>query len=206
MSMVQLDNTRIERDLLGAKEVPTACYYGIHTLRALENFQISNQKVGNHHHFIRALAQVKKASAQTNLKFSKISEQVSHAIQFACNELIESPEKWSHAFPLDVYQGGAGTSINMNTNEVLANIALEHLGFHKGQYDHIHPNDHVNKSQSTNDVYPTALRLATYYSLDDLLTQIQKLIDTLHIKVAEFQFVLKMGRTQLQDAVPMTLG
>jgi aspartate ammonia-lyase len=204
--MVQLDNTRIERDLLGAKEVPTACYYGIHTLRALENFQISNQKVGNHHHFIRALAQVKKASAQTNLKFSKISEQVSHAIQFACNELIESPEKWSHAFPLDVYQGGAGTSINMNTNEVLANIALEQLGFHKGQYDHIHPNDHVNKSQSTNDVYPTALRLATYYSLDDLLTQIQKLIDTLHIKVAEFQFVLKMGRTQLQDAVAMTLG
>lgn len=206
VSMIQLDNTRIERDLLGAKEVPAACYYGIHTLRALENFQISNQKVGNHHHFIRALAQVKKASAQTNLKFSKISEQVSHAIQFACNELIESPEKWSHAFPLDVYQGGAGTSINMNTNEVLANIALEQLGFHKGQYDHIHPNDHVNKSQSTNDVYPTALRLATYYSLDDLLTQIQKLIDTLHIKVAEFQFVLKMGRTQLQDAVPMTLG
>ncbi|NNH01214.1 aspartate ammonia-lyase [Acinetobacter sp. ANC 5414] len=206
MSTVQLDNTRIERDLLGAKEVPAACYYGIHTVRALENFQISNQKVGNHHHFIRALAQVKKASAQTNLKFSKISEQVSQVIQRACNELIESPEKWSHAFPLDVYQGGAGTSINMNTNEVLANIALEHLGYKKGQYEHIHPNDHVNKSQSTNDVYPTALRLATYYSLDDLLLQIQKLVDTLHIKVAEFQFVLKMGRTQLQDAVPMTLG
>jgi len=161
VSTVQLDYTRIERDLLGAKEVPAAyllgakevpaaCYYGIHTLRALENFQISNQKVGTHHHFIRALAQVKKASAQTNLKFSKISEQVSQAIQFACNELIEFPEKWSTAFPLDVYQGGAGTSINMNSNEVLANIALEHLGFQKGQYEHIHPNDHVNKSQSTN--------------------------------------------------------
>ena len=108
MSMVQLENTRIERDLLGAKEVPATCYYGIHTVRALENFQISNQKVGNQPHFIRALAQVKKASAQTNLKFSKISEQVSQAIQLACNQLIESPEKWSDAFPLDVYQGGAG--------------------------------------------------------------------------------------------------
>ena len=108
MSTVQLDYTRIERDLLGAKEVPAACYYGIHTLRALENFQISNQKVGTHPHFIRALAQVKKASAQTNLKFTKISEQVSQAIQFACNELIEFPEQWSTAFPLDVYQGGAG--------------------------------------------------------------------------------------------------
>ncbi len=206
MSTVQPEHTRIERDLLGTKEVPATCYYGIHTLRALENFQISNQKVGNQHHFIRALAQVKKASAQTNFKFGKISEQLNQAIQHACNVLIQEPEQWSEAFPLDIYQGGAGTSINMNTNEVLANIALEHLGFHKGQYEHIHPNDHVNKSQSTNDVYPTALRLATYYSLDDLLQSIQKLIDTLQIKVAEFQFVLKMGRTQLQDAVPMTLG
>lgn len=206
MTTVQPDNTRIERDLLGAKEVPAECYYGIHTVRALENFQISNQKVGSQLHFIRALAQVKKASAQANLEFGKISEQVSQAIQFACNALIESPEQWSEAFPLDIYQGGAGTSINMNTNEVLANIALEHLGFHKGQYEHIHPNDHVNKSQSTNDVYPTALRLATYYSLDNLLLQIQKIVDSLYIKATEFQFVVKMGRTQLQDAVPMTLG
>ncbi|MFH7808703.1 aspartate ammonia-lyase [Acinetobacter sp. BSP-153] len=206
MTTVQVDQTRIERDLLGAKEVPMDCYYGIHTLRALENFQISNQKVGTQLHFIRALAQVKKASAQSNCKFGKISPEIAQAIDIACDQLIQTPESWTHAFPLDVYQGGAGTSINMNTNEVLANLALEHLSLPKGKYDVIHPNDHVNKSQSTNDVYPTALRLATYYSLDDLFIQIQNLIHSLQGKAVEFQYVLKMGRTQLQDAVPMTLG
>ncbi|CAM4337516.1 aspartate ammonia-lyase [Acinetobacter pragensis] len=206
MATVQLDKTRIERDLLGAKEVPAESYYGIHTLRALENFQISSQKVGENLAFIRALAQVKKASAQTNLKFEKISTEVSDAIQHACDCLIDAPEQWSHAFPLDVYQGGAGTSINMNCNEVIANIALEQLGLNKGSYSHVHPNDHVNKSQSTNDVYPTALRLAVYYSLDQLLTELRNIIDSIYAKAAEFQYVIKMGRTQLQDAVPMTLG
>ena len=206
VTMVQTAKTRTEHDLLGDKQVPADCYYGIHTLRALENFQISNQKVGKNLHFIRALAQVKKASAQTNLKFGKISPDVSEAIQLAADRLIDHPDNWSASFPLDIYQGGAGTSINMNTNEVIANIALESIGHCKGEYDVIHPNDHVNKSQSTNDVYPTALRLATYYSLDSLFDAMRALIASINIKVAEFNHVLKMGRTQLQDAVPMTLG
>ena len=206
MATVQLEKTRIERDLLGAKEVPAQSYYGIHTLRALENFQISSKKVGEHLHFIRALAQVKKASAQTNLRFEKISSEISAAIQQACDQLIDQPELWSHAFPLDVYQGGAGTSINMNVNEVIANIALEDMGLAKGSYMHIHPNDHVNKSQSTNDVYPTALRIAVYYSLENLFTVMRNIIDSINVKAAEFNYVIKMGRTQLQDAVPMTLG
>jgi len=204
--MVQLEKTRIERDLLGAKEVPVESYYGIHTLRALENFQISSNKVGENLPFIRALAQVKKASAKTNLQFDKISAEISTAIQQACDCLIAEPEQWSHAFPLDVYQGGAGTSINMNCNEVIANIALEQLGLHKGSYSHIHPNDHVNKSQSTNDVYPTALRLAVYYSLDQLLAVLRTIIDSIYAKSAEFEFVIKMGRTQLQDGVNTPAG
>jgi aspartate ammonia-lyase len=204
--MVQLVKTRIEHDLLGQKEVPAESYYGIHTLRALENFQISSTKVGENLPFIRALAQVKKASAQTNFKFSKMSQDVSEAIQFACDQLIEQPAQWSTSFPLDVYQGGAGTSINMNCNEVIANIALEKMGLNKGEYTHIHPNDHVNKSQSTNDVYPTALRLAVFYHLEQLLLAIHKIVASIQVKATEFQYVVKMGRTQLQDAVPMTLG
>ena len=206
MNTGHTETTRIEKDLLGTKGVPINSYYGIHTLRALENFKISTHTVGEQHLFIRALAQVKKASAQTNLQFDKISNEISQAIQAACDQLIENPEQWKDAFPSDVFQGGAGTSINMNANEVIANIALESLGYAKGRYDIIHPNDDVNKSQSTNDVYPTALRLATYYSLDVLFEKINHLIHSLIIKSTEFNFVLKMGRTQLQDAVPMTLG
>ncbi|WP_010111717.1 aspartate ammonia-lyase [Acinetobacter sp. P8-3-8] len=206
LETVQAETTRIEKDLLGAKEVPLDSYYGIHTIRALENFKISKHTVGEQSFFIRALAQVKKASAQTNQQFDKISAETSKAIQNACDQLIQHPEQWRESFPSDVFQGGAGTSINMNANEVIANIALESLGYSKGRYDIIHPNDHVNKSQSTNDVYPTALRLATYYSLDLLFEKINQLIHSLLIKSAEFQHVLKMGRTQLQDAVPMTLG
>ena len=204
-NMLQIEPTRIERDLLGEKQIPLHSYYGIHTLRAIENFQISGLAVGQQLHFIRALAQVKKASAQTNLHFQKISPQISDAIQKACDQLIQHPQDWQAAFPLDPYQGGAGTSINMNANEVIANIALEILGHHKGEYHILHPNDHVNTSQSTNDVYPTALRLATYSSLDELLATLKALIDCLYSKAAEFQYVIKMGRTQLQDAVPMTM-
>ncbi len=198
--------TRIEKDLLGQREVATEHYYGIHTLRALDNFKISKHTVGEQIHFIRALAQVKKASAQANLNFKTIDAEKSLLIQKACDVLIEHPEQWSASFPSDVFQGGAGTSINMNSNEVIANISLELMGLEKGRYDVIHPNDHVNKSQSTNDVYPTALRLATYYALDHLFVQINNLISSLILKSSEFKFVLKMGRTQLQDAVPMTLG
>ena len=206
MDTVQTATIRIEHDLLGAKEVPVDCYYGIHTLRAIENFKISSQKVGTNSYFIRALAQVKKASAQANLNFGKLTEDQSLAIQRACDVLIHETEKWQGSFPIDVYQGGAGTSINMNTNEVIANIALESLGHQKGQYDVIHPNDHVNKSQSTNDVYPTAIRLSTYCSLDALFGQMDNLITSFENKAIEFRYILKMGRTQLQDAVPMTLG
>jgi len=197
---------RIEKDLLGTKEVPADRYYGIHTLRALENFNISTLTIGQQTHFIRALAQVKKASARANLAVGRLSEQQSELIQKACDLLIDHPENWEASFPLDVYQGGAGTSINMNTNEVIANIALEMMGHRKGKYDVLHPNDHVNKSQSTNDVYPTALRLATYSVLDELFEKLQHLIASLSQKALEFKTVIKMGRTQLQDAVPMTLG
>ncbi len=206
MSTVDIEKTRTEHDLLGDKQVPINSYYGIHTVRALENFQISGQTVGKNQHFIRALAQVKKASAQANLNFERLDADKSIAIQKACDVLIDHPEAWAASFPSDVFQGGAGTSINMNCNEVIANITLEMLGYEKGCYDIIHPNDHVNKSQSTNDVYPTALRLATYYSLDTLFVQMNNLISSLILKSSEFNFVLKMGRTQLQDAVPMTLG
>ncbi|WP_312534710.1 aspartate ammonia-lyase [Acinetobacter variabilis] len=204
-NMLQIESSRIEQDLLGKKQIPQHSYYGIHTLRAIENFQISGLAVGQQAHFIRALAQVKKAAAQTNLHFQKISEQQSAAIQQACDELIHQPQDWQEAFPLDPYQGGAGTSINMNANEVIANRALELLGHRKGDYHILHPNDHVNTSQSTNDVYPTALRLVTYTRLDELLHVQKSLIDTLYSKASEFQYVIKMGRTQLQDAVPMTL-
>lgn len=201
-----MEKTRIEHDLLGEKVVPQSSYYGIHTLRAMENFQISSQTVGMNLNFIRAIAQVKKASAQTNQKFNLIQDEIAEAIQSACDNLILHPEHWQTAFPIDIYQGGAGTSINMNANEVIANLSLELLGEAKGSYHRVHPNDHVNKSQSTNDVYPTALRLATYSSFDGLLTVIAQLIDALYIKAEEFAHVIKMGRTQLQDAVPMTLG
>ncbi|NHB57314.1 aspartate ammonia-lyase [Acinetobacter shaoyimingii] len=206
MDTLNSNLTRIEKDLLGEREVPADRYYGIHTIRALDNFKISKHTVGEQPNFIRALAQVKKASAQANLNFEKLSEEKSLAIQKACDVLIHHPEKWSNSFPSDVFQGGAGTSINMNSNEVIANIALEMMGYEKGRYDIIHPNDHVNKSQSTNDVYPTALRLATYYALDALFVQMNHLISSLIFKSSEFNYVLKMGRTQLQDAVPMTLG
>ena len=175
--MLHLDSNRTEHDLLGHKQIPQHSYYGIHTLRALENFQISSLTVGQQSHFIRALAQVKKAAAQSNLYFGKISQEQSEAIQLACDELIAHPKQWQAAFPLDPYQGGAGTSMNMNANEVIANRALEIMGHVKGQYHILHPNDQVNTSQSTNDVYPTALRLATFSQLDDLLGVLKTLTD-----------------------------
>ena len=198
--------TRIEHDLLGAKEVPVDANYGIHTLRAIENFQISNVKIGQSPHFIRALGFVKKAAAQTNFYFQRITAQQLAAIEYGADQLIEHPEKWAESFPIDVYQGGAGTSVNMNCNEVIANIGLEFLGLNKGNYRELHPNDHVNKSQSTNDVYPTALRISLYQRLDDLLQGLTGLVSTIRLKADEYKFALKMGRTQLQDAVPMTMG
>lgn len=197
---------RIEKDLLGEKRVPRDSYYGIHTLRAIENFQISQNTISQNLYMISALAKVKKASALANKEAKTLSAKHADAIVSACDEVIQSPAKWAFCFPTDVYQGGAGTSVNMNTNEVLANIALEKLGHQKGDYQYLHPNDHVNKCQSTNDSYPTALRLALYEALIDTEGALQKLCGALSEKSKEFSSIVKMGRTQLQDAVPMSLG
>lgn len=197
--------TRIEEDLLGTREVPSDAYYGIHTLRAIENFPISGRLVQSVPEFVRAMAQVKKASALANKELGALPYDIADAIIAGCDQLLEH-DRCLDQFPIDLFQGGAGTSVNMNTNEVIANLALEHLGYDKGRYEIINPNDHVNKSQSTNDAYPTGLRLAMYGMVHDLMGHIHELANSFLDKSKEFERVLKMGRTQLQDAVPMTLG
>lgn len=201
-----MKNYRIEKDLLGEKSVPAEAYYGIHTLRAVENFPISGKSIGESPIFIRALALVKKASALANGEMGTISQDVANSIAEACDLILQNPGKWSSQFPSDVFQGGAGTSVNMNANEVIANIALEKRGLAKGTYTVINPNDHVNKCQSTNDAYPTAFRLALYEYIDQVIEALSLLSKSFEKKGQEFARVLKMGRTQLQDAVPMSLG
>lgn len=196
---------RLEKDLLGERQIPGSAYYGIHTQRAIDNFKISNQVIGSNHIMVKALAKVKKASALANAELGTLDKKKSEAIVKACDEIIFN-NKCLDQFPSDIYQGGAGTSVNMNANEVIANLALEILGEKKGRYDIIHPNDHVNKCQSTNDAYPTAFRVALYEHLLELITAMYILKNSFEIKAAEFKSVLKMGRTQLQDAVPMSLG
>lgn len=197
-------STRIEKDLLGLREVPTQFYYGIQTLRAIENFDLSASKLAQFPNLIKSLAMVKLACAKANQSLQKLDQHKYEAIEYACNCLIHG--EFHQQFPLDMIQGGAGTSTNMNANEVIANIGLEYLGHAKGEYQYLHPNNDVNMSQSTNDVYPTAIRLGLLLSLDDLHAPFGRLIDSLRVKGQEFSHVLKMGRTQLQDAVPMTLG
>lgn len=197
--------TRIETDFLGSREIPDHAYYGIHTQRAVENFQISGSQIQDTPDFVRGLAQVKKACALANQACHVLPDDVAEAIVWACDQII-SGNKGIDQFPVDVYQGGAGTSTNMNANEVIANLALEHLGYRKGEYQIIHPNDDVNKSQSTNDAYPTAFRIAAYQGIQNLKSQLESLINSFFAKGEEFAEVLKMGRTQLQDAVPMSLG
>ncbi|MBO9666290.1 MAG: aspartate ammonia-lyase [Bdellovibrio sp.] len=197
---------RIENDLLGDKQVPANAYYGIHTVRAVENFQISGHTIGQDSLFVRGLALVKKATALANGELGTIPKDVSVAIVAACDEILKAPEKWASQFPSDIFQGGAGTSVNMNANEVIANIALEMRGLQKGDYKVIHPNDHVNKCQSTNDAYPTAFRVALYEHLSVVMKAVEVLAEAFDKKGKEFNKVLKMGRTQLQDAVPMSLG
>ncbi len=195
---------RIEHDLLGDREIPAAAYYGVHTLRALENFAISGISIAVYPDLIRALAQIKQAAAQSNQQLGLLDAVRANAIVAACNEVIAG--QWHDQFVVDVIQGGAGTSTNMNANEVIANRALEILGHAKGQFQYLHPNEHVNMSQSTNDVYPTALKLATYVGIFRLVDAMAYLRRAFERKADEFADVLKMGRTQLQDAVPMTLG
>ncbi len=196
--------TRRETDLLGSLEVPAQAYYGIQTQRAIENFNISGVKLFQFPELIRALAQVKWASARANYKLGLLNKEVVYAIVDACREVAEG--KFDREFPVDMMQGGAGTSCNMNANEVIANRALELLGFQKGEYAHCSPNDHVNLSQSTNDVYPTAIKLAIYNSNIGLMKSVESLADAFSAKAEDLRRVLKMGRTQLQDAVPMTMG
>lgn len=198
--------TRKEVDLLGSKEISNDNYYGIHTQRAIDNFKISKSNIGDFPTFIKGLIITKKACAAANKEIGSIELDKANMIMEACDEILANLSKYTVFFPSDVFQGGAGTSVNMNANEVIANVALEMNGFEKGSYDILHPNDHVNKSQSTNDAYPTGFRVALYFYINYLLETINILTTQLDKKAAEFENVLKMGRTQMQDAVPMSLG
>ncbi len=197
--------TRIEHDLLGEKEVPAEAYYGIQTLRGIENFaNISGITIGDYPNYVKSLAMVKWAASKANQQLGLLPDDIAGAIQKACEEIVEG--KLSDQFPVDLIQGGAGTSTNMNINEVVANRALELLGHKKGEYQYCHPNNHVNLSQSTNDAYPTSFKLAFIFMNDELVEELKLLIQAFRQKGEEFKEVLKMGRTQLQDAVPMTMG
>ncbi|RHW21184.1 aspartate ammonia-lyase [Pseudomonas jilinensis] len=197
-------NTRIEHDLLGNLAVPADAWYGIQTQRALDNFAITGVPISHFPAFIRALAMVKKAAALANRDLEVLAPHKAEAIVAACDDIIAGA--LHDQFVVDLIQGGAGTSTNMNANEVIANLALEKLGHAKGEYQYLHPNDDVNKSQSTNDAYPTAVCLAVQFCAEPLEQAIIRLKGSLEAKGREFADIVKMGRTQLQDAVPMTLG
>lgn len=199
-----MNNHRIENDLIGELKVPANAYYGIQTMRAIENFKISKEQLSDYPLFIQALAQVKLAAAQTNLDLHALDEHLFQFIRQACLDVIDG--QLNDQFPIDLIQGGAGTSVNMNINEVIANRTLELMGYKKGEYEFCSPNDHINLAQSTNDAYPTAVKLALYAMHEDLYHALEELVTVFRIKGIEFQSVLKMGRTQLQDAVPMTAG
>ncbi len=201
---VEPSKARIEKDSLGEVPVPAEAYYGCQTQRAVENFRLTGVTLANFPSFIKALAQVKKAAALANRDLGLLSPPVAEAMAKACDEIAAGG--LHDQFVVDMMQGGAGTSTNMNANEVIANRALELLGKRKGEYAHCHPNDHANMSQSTNDVIPTAIKVAALYGLKDLREELGRLCDAFAQKGAEFADVLKIGRTEMQDAVPMTLG
>jgi len=196
--------TRTEHDLLGDFEVPADAYYGVQTARALENFQITGQPLSSFPNFIRALAMVKLAAARANFETGGLSKEILEGIEGACKEIIDG--KLHDQFQLDILQGGAGTSTNMNANEVIANRALELMGHKKGEYKYCDPHDHVNRSQSTNDSYPTSMHIGMALGNGQVIAAFDKLVESFKNKAQEFSSILKMGRTQLQDAVPMTLG
>ena len=195
---------RIEHDLLGDYEIPSDAYWGVHTARARDNFPISGVPIGHYRSLVKALAQVKEAAARANTELGALTPEIGEAIIQASRDVAAGG--FDQHFVVDLIQGGAGTSTNMNANEVIANRALEVLGKPHGAYDVVHPLNHVNHSQSTNDVYPTALKVALIAEIEDLLTAMQYLRGAFEAKAREFGDVVKMGRTQLQDAVPMTLG
>ena len=196
--------TRTEHDLLGYKEVPVEALFGIQTLRCIENFNISNYHLCDYPEFIKAFGIVKMAAIKANHKLGLVTDQVKDAVVEACQELIDG--KHLEYFPIDMMQGGAGTSMNMNANEVIANRALELMGHQRGEYQYCHPNDHINMAQSTNDAYPSAMHLGLYYINVKVQAALKDLIKAFDDKKKEFANIIKMGRTQLQDAVPMTLG
>lgn len=202
--MSPVASSRIEKDLLGTLEVPADAYYGIQTLRAVNNFRLSGVPLSHYPKLVVALAMVKQAAADANRQLGHLPEDKHAAISEACARLIRGD--FHEQFVVDMIQGGAGTSTNMNANEVIANIALEAMGHTKGEYKYLHPNNDVNMAQSTNDAYPTAIRLGLLLGHDTLLASLDSLIQAFAAKGVEFAGVLKMGRTQLQDAVPMTLG
>ena len=195
---------RREHDLLGEAEVPNSAYWGIHTLRAVQNFPITGVPIGHFPHLIHALAMVKKAAARANRKLGILAQPKAEAIERACDSIIAG--QFADQFVVDAIQGGAGTSTNMNVNEVIANVALETMGRRKGDYEALHPNDDVNMSQSTNDVYPTAVRLAILLAHPAVIAALDELAYAFKDKAIEFDDVVKIGRTEFQDAVPMTLG
>ena len=201
---MNMPSTRSEHDLLGDRDVPAEAYYGVHTLRAVENFPITGTPISVYPELVQALASIKQAAALANHELGLLDSTRCQAIVAACEELRQG--RLHEQFVVDVIQGGAGTSTNMNANEVIANRALELLGHRKGEYQHLHPNEHVNIGQSTNDVYPSALKVATYHGILGLVDAMAYLRAAFEAKAEEFAGVLKMGRTQLQDAVPMTLG
>src|SRR5262252_9115064 len=197
-------NTRIERDFLGEKELPDTAYYGVQTLRGKENFHITGVPMSLEPNFVKAFGYVKKAAALANRDLGVLDAKVANAIAAACDRLIAGEMR--EQFVTDFIQGGAGTSTNMNANEVIANLALEALGHKKGEYQYVNPNDHVNFGQSTNDVYPTAFHLGLILRLESYMEALRQLQEAFFAKAREFDKVLKMGRTHLQDAVPMSLG
>ena len=196
--------SRMEHDLLGEREVPANVYFGVHTLRALENFSITGIPISSNPSMVQALACVKQACAQANHELGLLDHEKLNFIVHACEEIRGG--KLHDQFVVDVIQGGAGTSTNMNANEVIANRALELMGRKFGEYKYLHPLEDVNLSQSTNDVYPTAIKVALHFEIDLLIKAMEVLKNSFADKAAEFKDILKMGRTQLQDAVPMTLG
>ncbi len=204
-SGAQTMDTRREHDLLGEADVPAGAYWGIHSLRAVENFPITGVPVGHFPELVRALALVKLAAARANRRLGLLRPAKADAIEKACLMIAEQG-LYHKQFVVDAIQGGAGTSTNMNANEVIANVALETMGHPLGDYVHLHPNDDVNMAQSTNDAYPTALRLSVIFAIAPLVRALDDLAFAFKTKSVEFADVLKMGRTQLQDAVPMTVG
>ncbi|EAJ2427586.1 aspartate ammonia-lyase [Campylobacter upsaliensis] len=196
--------TRKEHDFIGELEIADDVYYGVQTFRALENFHMSGRSLKNYPFFIKAFAQVKKAAALANKEVGVLDADKADALAKACDRLIAG--EFLDQFVVDMIQGGAGTSTNMNVNEVLTNIALESMGHKKGEYQYLHPNDHTNLGQSTNDTYPSSIKVATHAKLGDLLKAMEELKNDLEAKAKEYKDMIKMGRTELEDAVPTTLG